>query len=254
MVYRYRSSVCFSLTALAAGVMAASLPLTMRSAESLASDLPPAVSTAKKPDRLDPFPRVFAELQLSPEKIRRLRELMRVPETTALEIEAEISRGAYRSRQEALDVYTLACTEAETEIQKLLTPLAYARFTTVRDEAPARQLLDAYDRALAAATPSVPVTVFTDETFDRLVTTMTAICRRHGITPAAAPPPGASRTDDLAPYLAAREATDADIARILSPVLADTQLATLVQFQTDQRNTLAALWRQTPARTWAQRR
>lgn len=215
---------------------------------------------AASADRLDPFPRLFSELQLSPEKIQRLRELLRVPEATALEIEAEISRGAYRSRSAALEVYTLACTEAETEIQKLLPPLAYAQFTTVRDELPARRLLDAYDRVLddttrpGAAVAGAPATIFPDATFDRLAKAIAGICRRHGITPSATPPPGASRADDLAPYLAAREAADTEIARAIAPFLTAPQHTALLQFQAEQRTALVAVWRQSPERPWAQRR
>lgn len=197
-------------------------------------------------------------MKLPPEKIRRLRELIAVSHVAVADLEGEVMRGAYRSRQEAIEVFSLACTEAETEITHLLTPLQYARFTTARDELPARTVVTAFDTALTAESPSPsplgPITALTDDAFESLVALVQSSCHRHHVAPDNTLPPDLTDEPALARYLAAKTSANRAIATGAITLLRPAQIATVQRYQAAQLEALSALWHHPPTHTWAQRR
>ncbi len=205
--------------------------------------------------RANPYAAMVKDFNLSEAKARRLRELLRVPEVAILEVEGELSRGAYRSRQEAIDIYTLACNEAETEIASLLTPIQYARLQTVRDELPARRFVLDYDTFLTSEGGAVAgQSALPDEAFAALLALAHSICRRQGVAPDYGVPEGVADEVALARYLEAKTTADAAIARGAATFLTSVQTAALTKFQATQRESLATLWRQRPAVPWVRRR
>lgn len=212
--------------------------------------LPESIDAIRR-RRGDAFGRTFSELRLSEPKIRRLRELIGVSDAAALEMEAEIGRGAYPSRREALAAYVRACTEAETEIQALLIPAHYARFEQARDEVPVRSLINLLDGAIDVNQGG---TVFSDEAFEKMIALAQAGFRRHGARPDNFLPENATDEPTLDRYLRARAAADAEIATGAAAFLDASQLASLQRFQADELATLRLIGRQAPAVPWAQRR
>lgn len=236
--------------------MAASTPSDVTTAQRDAA--PPALPGEDLARRTDPYGRAFAEMKLPPEKIRRLRELIAVSHVAPADLEGEVMRGAYRSRQEAIEVFSLACAEAETEITHLLTPLQYARFTTARDELPARVVVAAFDTALTAEVPPTSplgaVTAFTDDVFESLVAIVQSSCHRHRVLPDNTLPPDLTDEPALTRYLAAKTAANREIATGASTLLSPAQIAAVQHYQAAQLEALSALWHHPPTRSWAQRR
>lgn len=192
--------------------------------------------------RKDAYTRMFSELNLDSETIRRVKELTQRKISAAGEMKRGLLSGTYSSLRAAYDACDIACAEADVELRSLLGENQYIRFLRAEEEEPIRRVLNAYTIYLHAERLGL-----TEEKHEAMVELYLSSYKKHGVDLFYQTDRYFVNEKWFDAYILARRSAEAEIASRATGVIGDKEADVLRHFHDVQTRGAISLWREKTA-------